>query len=87
METIVLVLIMAGTLAFGYFLIDRTGRFLEDQRKQSARRELSAREYGKTVFGQKHGKLRRKDRHVPDGLRWIRGARSSGRGNGNRSGQ
>lgn len=51
MDNIVLVLIMAGTLAFGYFLIDRTGRFLEDQRKQSARRELSAREYGKTVSG------------------------------------
>lgn len=87
MKTIALVLTMAGVLAFGYFLIDRTGRFLEDQRKQSARRELSAREYGGTSSGRKQGKHRRKDRHVPGGLRWIHGARSSGRGNGNRSGQ
>ena len=87
METIVLILMMAGVLAFGSFLIDRTGRFLEDQRKQSARRELSAREYRGTSSGQRHGKRGKKDRHVPDGLRWIRGARSSGRGKGTRSGQ
>ncbi len=80
MKTIVLLLMMAGVLAYGYYLMDRIGRFLEDQRRQAARRELSAREYGDTSYRVKQRWIKERGRRVLDGSRRPHGRGVSRRG-------